>query len=536
MIVNDHWTLELDDLGMERMAEELAGTALACRPPFAIGVFGKWGSGKTSLMRYAMARLGGAPLAVTLRSTPRHPLTELPPGLEERWEALRARAPEFVLDALRAQQKPGMPAPTPRDVQVLPIWFNPWLHQSQSSPLVPLLHEMAAQGTAFARAAQAAHKIGATALESAVDLLFSLAQSAVSLGGAPSGGIAEIPDRVRKHLGDYERARLQDASEVQRFNLLFEAAVARLLGEDVDRPRRAGRFGPLATRRLVVFVDDLDRCEEQQVVRLLEAIKLYLQTRNCVFVLGLDEGAVRRSIVRVWAGRSQQEAQDYLDKLFQAVIYVPAGRNYGRFIRFLLRSWGIGAGLEGCAELVEELVERNPRKVKNFINGLMLAWRASGLTAGAAAGAATDATAEAPAGPGAPDVPFVLVQYLRVYHPDVARLLQHDLGYAANLNTALSQLDLLERATAPAVEVFMARAFRHAFEAVSVGRSDGGAGVADELLARIDRHRGDRRFLQEWERRYILSPERGGMGLDPRVDLAAAVELGQVAPAQVLGG
>jgi ABC-type transport system involved in cytochrome c biogenesis ATPase subunit len=63
---NDHWTLDLKDLGMEPAGIELARRVLTCRPPYALCVQGKWGSGKTSLMRYAMAKLGGEPLAVTL--------------------------------------------------------------------------------------------------------------------------------------------------------------------------------------------------------------------------------------------------------------------------------------------------------------------------------------------------------------------------------------------------------------------------------------------------------------------------------------
>lgn len=66
MIGNDHWTLEIGKLGMQAAGDELARRALTCRPPYAICVQGKWGSGKTSLMRYAMARLGGEPLATTL--------------------------------------------------------------------------------------------------------------------------------------------------------------------------------------------------------------------------------------------------------------------------------------------------------------------------------------------------------------------------------------------------------------------------------------------------------------------------------------
>jgi len=520
MIVNDHWTLELDKLGMRGIAEELSSTALRACPPFAIGVFGKWGSGKTSLMRYAMARLGGAPLAVTLRSAPSEPLTELPPELRYEWDQLREKAAGFVLENLQSQLHAGADPVAAADVNVLPVWFNPWLHQASASPLVPLLHELAAQGTAYQRFQAGTRKISTTALESAVDLLFSLAESATGLLGAPAGGLGAVPERARRHLDSYERTNFQSASEAQRFNLLFEAAVARLLGEDVDSSEDAvpgsAPSPRLVTRRLVVFVDDLDRCEEQQVVKLLEAIKLYLQTRNCVFVLGLDEGAVRRSVRRVWDGRSSQEAQDYLDKLFQAVVYVPSGDSYDAFVDELIGSWGVNDGVRGCAALINRLVERNPRKVKNFVNSLMLAWRASGL------GRADDLWS-------APSAAFLLFHYLRVYHPDVSRLLQHDLAYLDDLHAVIADPNQLALQNASPVAIFMSRQLRHAREVVAVNKDDQGKGVADELLERLDRHRGDKNFLAAWEARYVARPTEGGVGVVPRNDpeLVDAIRAGR---------
>jgi hypothetical protein len=58
---NDVWTLELEGLGFEKEAIELSKMILHCKPPFAVSVRGRWGSGKTSIMRYAMARLASKP-------------------------------------------------------------------------------------------------------------------------------------------------------------------------------------------------------------------------------------------------------------------------------------------------------------------------------------------------------------------------------------------------------------------------------------------------------------------------------------------
>ena len=50
--------------------------------------------------------------------------------------------------------------------------------------------------------------------------------------------------------------------------------------------------------RLIVFVDDLDRCLPEKAVEVLEAIKLFLEVKGVVFVLGMDQEIVRRGIER----------------------------------------------------------------------------------------------------------------------------------------------------------------------------------------------------------------------------------------------
>lgn len=56
---NDTWTLD-DGLGLGRAGDQVARMALEVDAPFTIGVTGKWGSGKTSVMRRAVATFGVA--------------------------------------------------------------------------------------------------------------------------------------------------------------------------------------------------------------------------------------------------------------------------------------------------------------------------------------------------------------------------------------------------------------------------------------------------------------------------------------------
>lgn len=59
--VNDAATLE-DSFGIAASGDLVAQLALQADTPFTIGVTGKWGSGKTSILRRAFATLKGHPL------------------------------------------------------------------------------------------------------------------------------------------------------------------------------------------------------------------------------------------------------------------------------------------------------------------------------------------------------------------------------------------------------------------------------------------------------------------------------------------
>jgi len=86
-------------------------------------------------------------------------------------------------------------------------------------------------------------------------------------------------------------------------------------------------------RKLVIFIDDLDRCSPAQTAGIVEAINLFLDSIGCVFVLGMDVNAVAISIevkYKELAQRMREDAPDsvspgvlFLDKIVQIPFNVP---------------------------------------------------------------------------------------------------------------------------------------------------------------------------------------------------------------------
>jgi hypothetical protein len=78
-------------------------------------------------------------------------------------------------------------------------------------------------------------------------------------------------------------------------------------------------------KRVIVLVDDLDRCLPDAVTATLEAIKLFLSVEKMAFVLAADQNLVRDAIAASLdaSGRADRFASNYLDKIVQLPVTLP---------------------------------------------------------------------------------------------------------------------------------------------------------------------------------------------------------------------
>lgn len=79
--------------------------------------------------------------------------------------------------------------------------------------------------------------------------------------------------------------------------------------------------------RLVIVIDDLDRCSPDTIIPTLEAIKLFLFVPKTAFIIGADEELVRYAVRRRFPelpGDRREVGRDYLEKLIQFPIRIPA--------------------------------------------------------------------------------------------------------------------------------------------------------------------------------------------------------------------
>jgi predicted KAP-like P-loop ATPase len=68
---------------------------------------------------------------------------------------------------------------------------------------------------------------------------------------------------------------------------------------------------------IVVLVDDLDRCSPLNVVKVFEAVKVYLDAPGLVFVFGYDEDVVSKAVLTAKGFSESVTSQEYLEKVIQ---------------------------------------------------------------------------------------------------------------------------------------------------------------------------------------------------------------------------
>jgi CheY-like chemotaxis protein len=141
--------------------------------------------------------------------------------------------------------------------------------------------------------------------------------------------------------------------------------------EEIERMAREWAEN-VPRRLLVVFIDDLDRCSEETVLAVCEALKVYLDVPGLVFVVGCDRSALGPSgLLRDLSPAGSA----FMEKIFQTSYRIPVADNegVGRYVEWCARTAGIEGMLdEGLKKLLVERSGRNPRRIKRLVNGFVL--------------------------------------------------------------------------------------------------------------------------------------------------------------------
>ena len=311
-----------DELGRDPQLLGLARVIAAADPPLVIGVHGNWGTGKTSFMKVMQALLGRASRADY------HAYEQNDTSIEE----------PYLSDAAEKELKKL----EVKNLDVLTVWFNPWEHQFEDEPVMPLLDAIRWQQ------ADGWTKVTGKIKRVVEDPKFRIIGKA-ALGVMKMAGPGWLT-ALTQQIGDEAREVMNSFGQ---FRVAFEECMKELTADSGNR--------------LVIFIDDLDRCEAPYVVKILEALKLHLLNKHCIFVLGCADERVEWCLCRQLE-IEPEEAHEYIEKIVQLPVHLPRvwERDFDRLLRQL--GWARLADEKQCFDLLRAFAESNPRRLKRFLH------------------------------------------------------------------------------------------------------------------------------------------------------------------------
>ena len=281
--------------------------------------------------------LGLTPYADSLATFVAECDTPMTVGLQGEWGTGKTSLMNMIRGSL---QDRGVPT----------VWVDTWayaqLHDGDTLALAVLRGVVEALGERTQMTAGRAARQGIGWIRSQ---LVTAAKVTVAARGGDLGAVIDAPESER---GGIEVARLK--VEIAK---LVDAATG-------------------GSGRLALFVDDLDRVRPDRAVRLLEALKNFLDLPGLVTVLACDYGVVKQGLGVLMGVDEDTLGRSFFDKIIQVPFRMPESRyRYRQYLSRLLSSIGVEAA-EGEIDLVKDVlapsVGLNPRALKRLVNSLQL--------------------------------------------------------------------------------------------------------------------------------------------------------------------
>ena len=131
----------------------------------------------------------------------------------------------------------------------------------------------------------------------------------------------------------------------------------------------------------VFFIDDLDRIEPKDAVRILELLKNIFNIKNCIFLLAIDYGVVVKGLQEKFGAMTQEnewEFRAFFDKIIQVPFTMPMGDyDLGKYVEKLLKEINfLAEGSKDQSNEIKDIVDYsiggNPRSLKRLANSLSL--------------------------------------------------------------------------------------------------------------------------------------------------------------------
>jgi predicted KAP-like P-loop ATPase len=293
--------------------------------PMTIAIYGTWGTGKTTAMKWL-------------------------DGLLQEWNSsLGVKTPE-------GKRK------------VRTVWFYPWKYHEKEQVWRGLVSEVILKSIDV-------KEMTIERVKKAVkDFGFFLGRSFTNAVASTTikTGTAEVDlSAIKEILTDFDKTSHPEKAFLNE----FEETLRKWITETISSKKE----------RMVVFIDDLDRCTPDVAFEVLEALKLYLNIKDLVFVIGLDREVIDKVVENHYekigfkTEAEKEKCKKYLDKMFQVEVKVgPSVQQINEYTDKIiegsefLRKNLTKEQYDAVKQVILSLGERNPREIKRLVNSAIM--------------------------------------------------------------------------------------------------------------------------------------------------------------------
>ena len=334
-IITDEPTIE-DAPDFIEYSQKLSKIIINSNPQFTVGIFGDWGTGKTTLM-------------------------------------------QMIKEEIKTNKEYSKKATT--------IWFDSWRYEKEEySLMIPLLrtiiltlHEVIIDISTDNEKKKSLQKVqkGFVKMIKAIIMNTTLNLEAGS-GFKFTKNNNEIENKISVGLtADIGKILDEYKSEgniwFNQQKISFHKHVSDNLKEALENIKNK--------HRLIIFIDDLDRCTPERALEILESIKTFFDIEGIIYVIGMDPSTIDSIINTKYGNNSRIDGLHYLEKIVQLQFQIPLWSSFdlSNMIKNLVNKAGLSDSYseeilkENNQELIKKATQLNPRDIKRFINSIVLA-------------------------------------------------------------------------------------------------------------------------------------------------------------------